>query len=167
MSVAVRVEAPFQPYYLPLLWDWMDKFRHKVLDDDGPRDQNEFVDLYIQRLKGGDRTWSVRKNDRLVGFVQVSPPNAHGLAETGSVWRQEDWSSKVVAPALCQVYSEVFATGIQKLHTTIYADFHAMADMLARVGFQCEGRLRKVRMRNGELQDVKIFGLMKKELKTL
>ena len=142
----LRIVEPFPLADLPRLWVWMEQFKHQIFDDFGPLNQDEFVDLYMERLGGGDRTFAVYRGDVIGGFVSITAPDPCGVAESHCVFRKEFFGHQTTVPALKEVFGIVFADGVSKLATAIFSDNHAVAGLAKALGFQLEGTARKVRM---------------------
>lgn len=154
----VTVQSPFPVHALPRLWSWTVSSQRQVNDDFAPKTLEAFVDNWERQELSGMKSWGVLRDGELGGVVTSTRFNPV-VADAHCVFRKSFWGHETTAEALRLVFAEIFASGVQKISTICFFDNHALLGLVARLGFEREGTLKKNTLRGGELVDVAMIGL--------
>ncbi|HMN68518.1 MAG TPA: GNAT family N-acetyltransferase [Bdellovibrionales bacterium] len=109
------------------------------------------------------------KTNKLIGVFGFHDfePSGH-KAEIGYWLGKEHWGSgiltKVTGKAVEYAFSEL---GVTRIFAKVFSRNKASIRVLQKVGFQHEGLLRNDSMKDGELLDVDLFGLLKNEYRAM
>jgi RimJ/RimL family protein N-acetyltransferase len=128
----VRVESPFPLRALPRLWHWINSFRDRVADDFAPRTFDEFLDDWNARAPV-TRTWGVWRDEELGGIVSILPINPIHC-QTHVIFAKRFWGHETTVPALQQVYAQVFAAGVLRISSHVFADNHQLIALARAIG---------------------------------
>lgn len=155
----IEVRSPFPIESLPRVWGWIERFRNRVVDDFSPATLNAFVEKSIEDAKQMT-TWAVYRDGELggmVSFQQWTPV----LGTCHCLFKREMWGRKTTLPALQQIATEIFATGISKISMCVFSDNKAIIALVKDLGGVTEGRYRNHTMRGGKLVDMTAIALFK------
>ena len=114
---------------------------------------------------GIDVTFAIRNEDgEMIGAIgadSLEPGTTH-LAELGYWLAPAYWGRRIMTDALRAYISYAFSQlELTKLVAHVFELNAASASVLEHNGFQLEGRLREHYLKNGELLDARVYGLLK------
>jgi len=159
----VRVESPFPEYSLPALWKWTYSFRHRTMDDYSPQTESEFVEAFQRNSENGVETFGVYRDDELGGFVSIERLSPV-LATSHVVFKPNFFGRATTDRSLIEIYGAVFASGVKKIASRVFADNTGIIALGVRLGAKVEGRFRAHTMRGGNLVDMAEIGLRAEDL---
>ena len=123
---------------------------------------------YISAMLSADceqtYVWAITVNNVAVGSISAfRKDNIHRLtAEMGYYLAEEYWGKGVMTEVIKQVCGYIFVnTDIVRIFAEPFADNTASCRVLEKVGFVCEGTLRKNAIKNGNLIDTKLYAILK------
>lgn len=157
----MTVRSPFPDHAWPRVWTWIQSFRARVCDDFAPKTLDEFVEQSIERAKR-ERTWGVYRDDELGGLItfhQINPVT--GVSHV--LFKRSFWGEATTIPAITAVYRELFAAGVRKISSAVFADNHAILSLARKIGAREEGLLRQHTQRDGRMVDMVALGLLKED----
>lgn len=105
------------------------------------------------------------KSDKmLMGVISLSDLNfEHGRAELGYWLGRPFWGCGYMHEAASIMVDFGFGRGLKRIYATISGQNLRSESLLARLGFQWEGCLRRHITKNGHSLDQKLFGLLKSD----
>lgn len=123
---------------------------------------------YISGMLCADETktfaFAVTVQDKAIGSIGVfRGENIHRqTAELGYYLAEEYWGNGLMAQAVRQVCSHVFANSdILRIYAEPFSRNTASCRVLEKAGFAYEGTLRQNAVKNGEVLDMKMYALLK------
>lgn len=144
-----------------MVWEWTRPFRARVTDDFGPDNAADFVRLSELRARYG-RTWGVYRDEELGGLISYEPVNPI-RGTTHCLFKRSFWGASTTETALRMAFREVFEGGAQKITSEIFTDNHAMRSLAKRIGFREIAILTNETLRGGELADMALVELQRKD----
>lgn len=157
----LEIDSPFPRAALPRVWNWVETFRGRFADDFFAKDIDTFVDDWIEKERGGRRSWGVRRQG-ILGGVITSERTHPTVADFHCIFAADFWGRDTVVPALGQVCDEIFQDeAIDKLSTVAFARNMSLAGMIRHFGVTREGLLHGHTRQNGKLVDLQILGLQR------
>ena len=154
------IMSPFPLYAVPRIYLWMRQNWDKVADDSTPADVNAFVEDWLRRERGGQKSWAVLKDGELGGVI-TSERISDIVADLHCTFRREFWGRGNTVPALALACAEIFGSAVEKITSLVYPDNRAMIGMAIANGAIKEGHLHRQVRKNGELVDLLLLGLTK------
>jgi len=155
----ITAVRPFPPSAWPRVWEWMQAFKGRVLDDFAPADLDAFVALQL-RAAAHETTWGIAADGDLCGVVSATLINGR-VAVVHVVFKKAFWGRHVTLPALAAIADQLFTAGVAKIQATLFADNHGMRALLLDSGAVKEGTLRGHTLRGGEPADIDLFAIFK------
>ena len=123
------------------------------------REKQSAVQCVIVKRTTDDATVGVIGTAMLFNFEVAS-----GLAEIGYLLGREHWGKGYAAEAMTAFIDFSFATlNLRRLEATVNVRNVASNKLLHRLGFTIEGVLRERWLAAGELQDINLHALLKRE----
>ncbi len=113
-------------------------------------------------------TFAITVNDKAVGSIGVfRKDNIHfRTAEMGYYIAEQYWGRGIGTSAVKQVCSYIFMhTDIIRIYAEPFADNIASCRILEKSGFVCEGVLRKNAVKNDKIIDMRMYSLVKSNMK--
>lgn len=147
----------------------------KILDNlrDGlpyPYTEQDGVD-YISAMLSADKdetfAFAVTVDGKVAGSIGVfRQENIHRqTGELGYYIAEEYWGKGMMSEAVKQICEYVFSNSdIIRIYAEPFAYNTASCRVLEKAGFQYEGTLRDNAVKNGNVVDMKMFSLLKKEI---
>lgn len=130
----------------------------------------EMVAGYVKGLhEGTEYRWGIvlKETGKLVGtcgFHALS--EYHKRVEVGYDLNRDYWGRKIMTEALTQIIDLAFTEcGVNRIEAFVEPPNAASRALLEKLGFSLEGTLREHEMCRGELIDIQILGLLKKDWK--
>lgn len=119
---------------------------------------------------GIDVTFAIRNHDdEMIGSVgadKLEPGTTH-RAELGYWLAPAYWGQRIMTDAVRAYISYAFSElQLMKLVAHVFELNAASAGVLEHNGFQLEGRLLEHYLKNGELLDARVYGLLKRDWET-
>lgn len=163
--MTIEARSPFPKWALPEVWQWIESFRDRVMDDYSPQTLEDFLADWETR-ETMRKSWAVYRDDELGGLVVIEPVNPVWV-NSHVLFKRSFWGRKVTLPALRAVYREVFDSGVQRISAAIFADNHQMRNLALDLGAVEETRrsqpMRNCTRRDGELVAMRIIALFPEE----
>lgn len=156
----VTVESPFPQHARPRVWTWIGDSRRFVADDFAPATLDDFIEFWERREHAGEQNWAVYRDGELGGLITSARFNPV-LADFHALFKKSFWGHGLGVEAFRLVLSEIFGAGVQKVSSACFSDNHAVLGLVAKVGFDREGLLKRNTMRDGKLVDQVMVGLTK------
>lgn len=126
---------------------------------------------YIDFIRSSDKNdifcFAITEGGKVVGNVGVfRQANVHRLtAEIGYYIDENHWGRGIATEAVKEVCEYVFLhSDVVRIYGEVFADNVGSCRVLEKVGFHCEGILKKDAVKNGEIKDVKMYALLKEDL---
>lgn len=143
----IDVVSPFPPEELPRVWLWLQEAGSSLLNDQGPRTMDAFVDEWLARRSV---TWGVYRDGLLGGWVAYEPlGETFGYAHC--VFRKAFWGHKTTGPALAQVITDLLGVGVARIIMTVPVTNNAVAGLIQRLGGEREADHHRVYLPDGQL----------------
>jgi RimJ/RimL family protein N-acetyltransferase len=155
----IHVISPFPTHSLPRVWGWIETFRNRVVDDFSPQTLDAFVAKSMADAESMT-TWAVYRDGELGGMISFQRWTPV-LGTCHCLFKREMWGRKTTLPALQQIASEIFATGIAKICLCVFSDNKAIIALVKELGAVTEGHYRNHTLRNGQLVDMTAIALFK------
>ena len=127
-------------------------------------DAESFITAMLTVDKNTTYARAITVDDIAIGSIGVfRKDNVHRLtAEMGYYVAEEYWGKGVATEAIKQMCRYVFHnTNIVRIFATPYASNFASCRILEKNGFIYEGTLRKNAIKNGQIEDMKMYALTK------
>lgn len=127
-------------------------------------DAQDYIRGTLQAPEGSRYTWAVTVDDIVAGSVGIfRKENIHyRTAELGYYLAQPYWGQGIMTQVVRRACDIVFATtDVVRVFAEPFAHNVGSCRVLEKVGFTCEGTLRKNAEKNGELIDMQLYALVK------
>jgi len=113
------------------------------------------------------RSWAIRnESGELIGGVGLIEIIETQKAEIGYWLAKPYWGQGVMTQVLCCLCRFAFDQyRLQRIHAEVFATNPRSASVLMKAGFRLEGTLRNEFFRDDQSLDIRIFGLLKEELR--
>lgn len=111
-------------------------------------------------------SFAVTADDQVIGSIGVfRQQNIHRqTAELGYYIAEEYWGQGIMTEAVRQICRHVFrSSDILRIYAEPFAYNTASCRVLEKAGFQPEGLLRQNAVKNGKVQDMKLYALLRSE----
>ncbi len=125
---------------------------------------------YISAMLSADENetfaFAVTIDNKVIGSIGVfRQENIHRqTAEMGYYIAEEYWSKGIMTEAVKKICKYVFNNSdIVRIYAEPFAYNTASCRVLEKAGFQYEGTLRNNAVKNGEIIDMKMYSLLKKQ----
>lgn len=112
--------------------------------------------------------FAITVNNMVIGSIGIfRQGNIHRqTAELGYYIAEEYWGKGIMTEAVKQICEYVFANSdIIRIYAEPFAYNIASCRALEKAGFQYEGTLRSNAVKNGKVIDMKMYSLLKEEIK--
>jgi RimJ/RimL family protein N-acetyltransferase len=144
----------------------MDAFRGRVTDDFSSQTIDEFVPEMIE-LASRVETYGVWRgegsDEELGGMVWIERASPY-LAIAHLLFKRSFWGRETTQASLWQIFDRVFASGIGKITSSVFADNYQVLSLVKALGAKEEGRLREHTLRyGGKPADSIPVGLLKRD----
>ena len=128
------------------------------------KDALYFINLCLNADKNEQFNFAITYNGEVVGSIGATrQPNIHyKTAELGYYIGQPFWGKGITTAAVKQICSYVFEnTDIIRIYAEPFARNTASCKVLEKAGFVCEGTLRSNAVKNGIIEDMRMYSLIK------
>ncbi|WP_027398888.1 GNAT family N-acetyltransferase [Anaerovorax odorimutans] len=128
------------------------------------KNAEEYITSMLSADKDTTYAFAITVNDKAIGSIGVFRcNNIHfRTGEIGYYIAEPYWGKGIGVSAVKQTCRYIFEhTDIIRIFAEPFAYNTASCCILEKVGFQCEGILRKNAVKNGVVLDIKMYGLIK------
>ena len=128
------------------------------------KDALYFINLCLNADKNEQFNFAITYNGEVVGSIGATrQPNIHyKTAELGYYIGQPFWGKGITTAAVKQICSYVFEnTDIIRIYAEPFARNTASCKVLEKAGFTYEGTLRANAVKNGIIEDMRMYSLIK------
>ena len=132
------------------------------------QDGKEFISAMLSADENETFAFAIMVDDKVVGSIGIfRQGNIHSqTAELGYYIAEEYWGKGIMTEAVKQICEYVFANSdIIRIYAEPFAYNIASCRVLEKVGFQYEGTLRSNAVKNSKVIDMKMYSLLKEEIK--
>lgn len=132
------------------------------------QDGKEFISAMLSEDENETFAFAITVNNMVIGSIGIfRQGNIHRqTAELGYYIAEEYWGKGIMTEAVKQICEYVFANSdIIRIYAEPFAYNIASCRALEKAGFQYEGTLRSNAVKNGKVIDIKMYSLLKEEIK--
>lgn len=132
------------------------------------QDGKEFISAMLSADENETFAFAITVDNMVLGSIGIfRQGNIHRqTAELGYYIAEEYWGKGIMTEAVKQICEYVFANSdIIRIYAEPFAYNIASCRVLEKVGFQYEGTLRSNAVKNGKVIDMKMYSLLKEEIK--
>ena len=132
------------------------------------QDGKEFISAMLSADENETFAFAIMVDDKVVCSIGIfRQGNIHSqTAELGYYIAEEYWGKGIMTEAVKQICAYVFAkSDIIRIYAEPFAYNIASCRVLEKAGFQYEGTLRSNAVKNGKVIDMKMYSLLKEEIK--
>ena len=132
------------------------------------QDGKEFISAMLSADESETFAFAITVNNMVIGSIGIfRQGNIHRqTAELGYYIAEEYWGKGIMTEAVKQICEYVFANSdIIRIYAEPFAYNIASCRALEKAGFQYEGTLRSNAVKNGKVIDMKMYSLLKEEIK--
>ena len=131
------------------------------------KDAAEFIIAMLNAEKDSQYAFAITYDGKVIGSIGVfRKDNVHRFtAELGYYIAEPYWGKGIMSEAVQQMIAFIFEnTDIIRIFAEPYAYNTASCRVLEKAGFQFEGLLRKNAIKNGQMQDMSMYAIIKPEV---
>ena len=132
------------------------------------QDGKEFISAMLSADESETFAFAITVDNMVIGSIGIfRQGNIHRqTAELGYYIAEEYWGKGIMTEAVKQICEYVFANSdIIRIYAEPFAYNIASCRVLEKVGFQYEGTLRNNAVKNSKVIDMKMYSLLKAEIK--
>ena len=132
------------------------------------QDGKEFISAMLSADENETFAFAITVDNIVIGSIGIfRQGNIHRqTAELGYYIAEEYWGKGIMTEAVKQICAYVFANSdIIRIYAEPFAYNIASCRVLEKVGFQYEGTLRSNAVKNSKVIDMKMYSLLKEEIK--
>ena len=132
------------------------------------QDGKEFISAMLSADENETFAFAITVDNMVIGSIGIfRQGNIHRqTAELGYYIAEEYWGKGIMTEAVKQICEYVFANSdIIRIYAEPFAYNIASCRVLEKVGFQYEGTLRSNAVKNSKVIDMKMYSLLKEEIK--
>ena len=132
------------------------------------QDGKEFISAMLSADENETFAFAITVNNMVIGSIGIfRQGNIHRqTAELGYYIAEEYWGKGIMTEAVKQICEYVFANSdIIRIYAEPFAYNIASCRALEKAGFQYEGTLRSNAVKNSKVIDMKMYSLLKEEIK--
>ena len=132
------------------------------------QDGKEFISAMLSADENETFAFAITVNNMVIGSIGIfRQGNIHRqTAELGYYIAEEYWGKGIMTEAVKQICEYVFANSdIIRIYAEPFAYNIASCRVLEKAGFQYEGTLRSNAVKNSKVIDMKMYSLLKEEIK--
>ena len=133
------------------------------------QDGKEFISAMLSADESETFAFAITVDNMVIGSIGIfRQGNIHRqTAELGYYIAEEYWGKGIMTEAVKQICEYVFANSdIIRIYAEPFAYNIASCRALEKAGFQYEGTLRSNAVKNGKVIDMKMYSLLKEEIKS-
>lgn len=131
------------------------------------KDAEEFIGAMLSSDPDKTFAFAITLDDKVIGSIGVfRGENIHfRTAEMGYYIGEKHWGKGYMTSAVKQICEYVFKNSdIIRIYAEPFAHNTASCRVLEKAGFTYEGTLRCNAQKNGQIEDMKMYSLIKKEI---
>ena len=132
------------------------------------QDGKEFISAMLSADENETFAFAITVDNMVIGSIGIfRQGNIHRqTAELGYYIAEEYWGKGIMAEAVKQICEYVFGNSdIIRIYAEPFAYNIASCRVLEKAGFQYEGTLRSNAVKNSKVIDMKMYSLLKEEIK--
>ena len=132
------------------------------------QDGKEFISAMLSADESETFAFAITVDNMVIGSIGIfRQGNIHRqTAELGYYIAEEYWGKGIMAEAVKQICEYVFGNSdIIRIYAEPFAYNIASCRVLEKAGFQYEGTLRSNAVKNSKVIDMKMYSLLKEEIK--
>ena len=132
------------------------------------QDGKEFISAMLSADENETFAFAIMVDNMVIGSIGIfRQGNIHRqTAELGYYIAEEYWGKGIMTEAVKQICEYIFAkSDIIRIYAEPFAYNIASCRVLEKVGFQYEGTLRNNAVKNSKVIDMKMYSLLKAEIK--
>ena len=132
------------------------------------QDGKDFISAMLSADENETFAFAITVDNMVIGSIGIfRQENIHRqTAELGYYIAEEYWGKGIMTEAVKQICEYVFAkSDIIRIYAEPFAYNIASCRVLEKAGFQYEGTLRSNAVKNGRVIDMKMYSLLKAEIK--
>ncbi len=157
-ALTVRLVTPFPEPWVPQLWAWMHEEPTANTDDDTPTTYAAFAPDVRDRLRS-DRTWAVVVGEAPVGYIGYRSTSRRVGTFHGICFTRSACGCGVAREAVTRVLADLYASGVEKISATVFADNRRVRRFFQKLGATEEGTLVAQAVRRGLPIDLTVLAL--------
>ena len=132
------------------------------------QDGKDFISAMLSADENEPFAFVITVGNMVIGSIGIfRQSNIHRLtAELGYYIAEEYWGKGIMTEAVTQICKYVFSeSDIIRIYAEPFAPNRASCRVLEKAGFQYEGTMRSNAVKNGKVIDMKMYSLLKQEIK--
>lgn len=132
------------------------------------QDGKDFISAMLSADENETFAFAITVDNSVIGSIGIfRQENIHRqTAELGYYIAEEYWGNGIMTEAVRQICEYVFReSDIIRIYAEPFAYNIASCRVLEKAGFQYEGTLRSNAVKNGKVLDMKMYSLLKEEIK--
>ena len=132
------------------------------------QDGKDFISAMLSADENETFAFAITVDNTVIGSIGIfRQENIHRqTAELGYYIAEEYWGKGIMTEAVKQICKYVFANSdIIRIYAEPFAYNVASCRVLEKAGFQYEGTLRSNAVKNGKVMDMKMYSLLKEEIR--
>lgn len=132
------------------------------------QDGKDFISDMLSADENETFAFAITADNTAIGSIGIfRQGNIHRqTAELGYYVAEEYWGKGIMTEAVKQICEYIFSeSDIIRIYAEPFAYNEASCRVLEKAGFQYEGTLRSNAVKNGKVIDMKMYSLLKEELK--
>ena len=132
------------------------------------QDGKEFISAMLSADENETFAFAITVNNMVIGSIGIfRQGNIHRqTAELGYYIAEEYWGKGIMTEAVRQICEYVFReSDIIRIYAEPFVYNIASCRVLEKAGFQYEGTLRSNAVKNGKVMDMKMYSLLKEEIR--
>lgn len=132
------------------------------------QDGKDFISAMLSAEEYGTFAFAITVDNIVIGSIGIfRQGNIHRqTAELGYFIAEKYWGKGIMTEAVKQICEYVFANSdIIRIYAEPFAYNIGSCRVLEKAGFQYEGTLRSNAVKNGKVIDMKMYSLLKEEIK--
>lgn len=157
--------SKYPQYLMPVFFLYLEY--SKFLDDDYAQDKYSMFEYFLNLVNElSSFFWVILHEDEVSGFVYLDKmigdsENFHS-AELSTCFSRKFWGdyTKMCARLFLDFCFENF--GFYKIKALVYPDNFRVKTLLKASGFEKEALLKSETLRNGKLQDIEVYSVIRK-----
>ena len=132
------------------------------------QDGKDFISAMLSADENETYAFAITADNIVIGSVGIfRQGNIHRkTAELGYYVAEEYWGKGIMTEAVRKICEYVFSrSDIIRIYAEPFANNKASCRVLEKAGFQYEGTLRSNAVKNGKVMDMKMYSLLKEEIR--
>lgn len=156
----VTLVSPFPPDKFSLVWQWVNEYPDRNLDDFSPQTCEDFINVMNARVHT-EQSWGVAKGSELCGIINYCPWSEHCGIFHGICFTERAWGRETTEKSVRLVLAQLFSEGVHKVSAMYFSDNIKIDRFLRDLGAVQEGYLVGQTMRNRQPVDMILVAIFK------